>query len=207
MLAASRLVRRLHARTAAEFAREWEREGTAEQREEDALRRFVRWLAAVPVVDGGSSSTLDDFILTLRAAADSAGSPPAADDDFLADPPPPGLAIDAASACEFLRAAFRVWVTELRPRTPAAGARPKRVLWSDGERCVRRGMSPPGRGLHPPSERRHHDGVDSSIPIGRSRSMKSGGRSSSTSASRRSGCCAATRRGRLGRWMGRCLRP
>jgi hypothetical protein len=85
-----------------------------DQAEEDALRRFVAWLSDVPI-DAGPGSPLDDLLNAIRAATQSVASPPGTL-DFMLDPPPPFLRIPSAHACDYLRAAFRVWVTELRPR-------------------------------------------------------------------------------------------
>jgi hypothetical protein len=87
-----------------------------EQREEDALRDFVEWFRQVELSDGiGSFATLDEFLAALRAAAQFVGSPPQSPPDFMFGSPPAGLRIPAAAACAYLRAAFRVWATELRP--------------------------------------------------------------------------------------------
>lgn len=85
-----------------------------DQTEEDALRQFVAWLSDVPI-DSGAGSALNDLLDAIRTAAQSIGSPPGTL-DFMLDPPPPFLRIPSAHACDYLRAAFRVWVTELRPR-------------------------------------------------------------------------------------------
>ena len=120
MLAASRLVDDFTLELRLNGADAEGKGAPPDQREEDALRRFVHWLSAVPVASGGSVSTIDEFVQTLRAAADATGSPPDSD-DFLADPPPAGLAVPPEDACTYLRAAFRLWVTELRPRVRPAG--------------------------------------------------------------------------------------
>jgi len=92
------------------------------QREEDALRDFVRWLKQVDMSEGFPSTPLDDFIQAIRDAAHPWLSPPASPPssppgDFMFDSSPPGsLHIDPADACEYLRVAFRLWVTELRPK-------------------------------------------------------------------------------------------
>ena len=63
--------------------------------------------------------SLDEFLDAIRAAAlRGLAARRAAFGDLT---PPPSLRIAADDACEFLRAAFRVWVTELRPRVMAAG--------------------------------------------------------------------------------------
>jgi hypothetical protein len=111
------------------------------QTEEDAVREFVRWLHLVPVVDHSLPDKADDLLGAIRAAASPwllasppdpwCGSPP---DSPLGSPPdsplgsltdsPPGfmladpptwLVIPRQYCAEYLRAAFRLWVTELRP--------------------------------------------------------------------------------------------
>lgn len=77
-----------------------------DQREEDALRAFVEWLAQVEVTDepgGAGFTSLADFEELVRGALDT-GSPPTS-----------RPRVRVADACEYLRAAFRIWVTELRP--------------------------------------------------------------------------------------------
>ena len=98
------------------------------QDEEHAVRAFVHWFEAmVEVVDaaeGPSSGTLDELLAALRDAAGPAspglpvfdtGSPPLW---ALSSPSSPNLKFQIAreDACTYLRAALRVWVTELRPR-------------------------------------------------------------------------------------------
>lgn len=88
----------------------------SEQREEEAVRDFVEWLRQVEITDDlGSFATLDEFLAAVRAATHFIGSPPQSPPDFMFGSPPFGLRIPAAAACAYLRAAFRVWVTELRP--------------------------------------------------------------------------------------------
>jgi hypothetical protein len=92
------------------------------QREEDAIRDFVAWLKQVQISDADPSTPLDQFLQTIRDAASEwltsplsspLTSPPG---DFMFGSPPTSLVINAADASEYFRAAFRVWVTELRPR-------------------------------------------------------------------------------------------
>ena len=98
-----------------------------EQQEENALRDFVEWLSQIEITDG-STTTLDEFLNSIREAAHLASevlsplsevpSPlgsPLSPPDFLYGSPPFDVSIPAARACEYLRAAFRLWVTELRP--------------------------------------------------------------------------------------------
>ncbi len=102
------------------------RTAAPQQPEEDAIRDFVAWLRLIPVVDG-PGSPLDKLLDAIRDAAAAAlagldadpSSPPASPLevplDLLLGAPDPALAIPAAEAPEYLRAAFRLWVTEMRP--------------------------------------------------------------------------------------------
>jgi hypothetical protein len=78
------------------------------QVEEDGIRGFVNWLRASEhfpssaAAAGELAALLDD----LREAAP----------DFSSDAPIPARAIPAEETCAYLRAAFRVWVTEVRPK-------------------------------------------------------------------------------------------
>ncbi|MBO0778579.1 MAG: hypothetical protein J2P37_07090 [Ktedonobacteraceae bacterium] len=87
-----------------------------DQREEDALRDFVDWFSQVECVDDPDEAvTLAEFEHAIREAAHvsepEAGSPP----DFMYGSPPTSLRIPGDQACVYLRAAFRIWTTELRP--------------------------------------------------------------------------------------------
>ena len=118
------------------------REHAPVQVEEDALRDFVRWLRAnvqigtvSPPQDGNDAAWLAALRPAAQAWLDAAAmspplSPPASFStlgDFLVDLPPLNLTIRQDQVCDFLRVAFRFWVTELRP------------LWS-ASRCHRRMM-------------------------------------------------------------------
>lgn len=100
------------------------------QTEEDALRDFVRWLKTnVQVMDTSPPTAGDDaaWLAALRPAAQAwldahasspPMSPPASFDtlgDYLFDLSPSPIAIARGRICDFLRVAFRFWVTELRP--------------------------------------------------------------------------------------------
>jgi hypothetical protein len=115
-------------RVAEDFSLEL-RELPPEQVEEDALRDFVQWLrASVHVIDASPPAAADDatWLNVLRPAAQpwfdqEALSPPVSPPgtvvtlgDYLSDLSPP-LAIAPTQLCDFLRVAFRFWVTELRP--------------------------------------------------------------------------------------------
>jgi hypothetical protein len=92
------------------------RYGPPPQREEDAVRDFVRWLTAIPLdKNSPPSMNLDTFLAEVRKAAlpwlyasPPLTSPP---DDFKFDSPPKNLRINR----EQFRAALRLWVTELEP--------------------------------------------------------------------------------------------
>ena len=83
------------------------------QPEEDAVRGFVHWLAgSVELADAPASGPVDQLLALLRAAAQPDGSPPMAPPETS---PPARFVIPRDRACEYLRAALRVWITELRP--------------------------------------------------------------------------------------------
>ena len=93
------------------------------QREENAVRDFVAWLKLINVTDDVFSSTpLEEFLDAIRAAAahwltSPLSSPPSSPpDDFMVGSPPEFIHVHPADVCEYMRAAFRVWVTELRPK-------------------------------------------------------------------------------------------
>ena len=90
------------------------------QREEAAVRDFCQWLRQVDMSDASAVSTpLEQFLDAIRQAAAPwfVASPPASPPvDFLFGSPPSDIRINPRDACEYLRAAFRVWVTELRPK-------------------------------------------------------------------------------------------
>lgn len=84
------------------------------QREEDAVRDFVDWLARIPVVADSPPLDEEQFIKQLRDAAHAwlePTSPPATPGDFMFGAPAGSLRADEG----LLRAALRLWTTELRP--------------------------------------------------------------------------------------------
>lgn len=91
-----------------------------DQRDETEVRDFIDWLSAIPVVDGPSSLTIDQFAQVVRDAARLWDSPPASPIDFMFGSPPTNVRIGRADVLRFLRTAFRIWATELRPRWNAA---------------------------------------------------------------------------------------
>jgi hypothetical protein len=94
--------------------------GKPDQREEDALRDFVLWLKQIPISNTELSSPMAIFLEAIRDAmqqwvpspASPLSSPPS---DFMFGSPPSELHINTADCSEYWRAAFLLWVTELRP--------------------------------------------------------------------------------------------
>jgi hypothetical protein len=88
------------------------------QCEESALRQYIHWLRQIEVItETGSpvmATSLEDFIETIRNAAQIGASPPGTLMDFMMTSPPESIAIPDDALCEYLRAAFRIWITELR---------------------------------------------------------------------------------------------
>lgn len=94
-----------------------------DQREDDALRDFVQWLSQWVVAgdeSAGTFATIEQFETAVRGAA-QIPSPPTSPPDFMYGSPPAALRVRASETCEFLRAALRIWVTELRPLWGGAG--------------------------------------------------------------------------------------
>ena len=106
-----------------------------DQREEETLRDFVAWLQQVPVGSGeGPFTSLPDFIAAIRTAASQVnipviespvGSPPASPlspVDLMISSPPTAMEIPQAEVSDYMRAAFRLWTTEIRPLWLGQGA-------------------------------------------------------------------------------------
>ena len=95
------------------------------QQEEDALVEFVRWLRAAQIGGSGPFTTVDQFVLALRSAVQTVSSPPSSplSSPLGASPgvhfnfgsPLISLQLDPVRAGEYWRAAFRVWIEEIRP--------------------------------------------------------------------------------------------
>lgn len=77
------------------------------QAEEDAVKRFSAWLREIEIVETGASTDIEDFIQAIRDEWLSPSSPPVIS-------PPIFLQINKTDVCEYMRTAFRLWVTELR---------------------------------------------------------------------------------------------
>jgi len=89
------------------------------QREDYAVRDFVQWIKRIPIIPFGTSTPLDQFLQAIRDAAMGwLGSPPLSSplSDFMFGSPPSSLQIASTDLCKYLAAAFRLWVTELRPK-------------------------------------------------------------------------------------------
>ena len=87
--------------------------------EERAIREVVTWLRLIPVVDG-PGSTEDKLVDALRAAATEAFSHEGDEggvplDRLYLPAPDPGLTLGSAFMRDYLRAAFELWITEVRP--------------------------------------------------------------------------------------------
>lgn len=106
------------------------RESAPDQTEEDALRDFVAWLRAnVLLVETSPPPSIDEaaWMSALRPAAQPwldamSASPPmspppgfATLGDYLADLSPAPINLARSQICDFLRVAYRFWITELRP--------------------------------------------------------------------------------------------
>jgi hypothetical protein len=79
------------------------------QSEEKAVRDYVEYLKQIEVTETGASTPLEGFINAIRDRwLNAPASPP------IFSSPPLDLQIHADDFCEYLRAAFRLWTTELR---------------------------------------------------------------------------------------------
>jgi hypothetical protein len=112
-----------------------------EQREEKALQDYCDWLRRVEMGDAAATSPpLEQFLNAIRQAAVPWFSPPASPPpgDFLYGSPPATLRVHPSDATRYLRAAFDLWVTELRPKWHARwhGCAPGAFQASPIEDCV-----------------------------------------------------------------------
>jgi hypothetical protein len=78
------------------------------QPEEEKVREYVEWLKHIKIVETGASTPVRDFKKAARAKWLPATSPPTIIS------PPVDLQINASDVGEYMRAAFRLWVTEFR---------------------------------------------------------------------------------------------
>jgi hypothetical protein len=86
-----------------------------DQCEEDAVRAFIDWLSSNLQIGSAPSMNIDDFKKTIHNAAYSATSPPCSTPGFMHLSPPGLLVVNTDDANKYLRAAFLIWVTKLRP--------------------------------------------------------------------------------------------
>ncbi len=110
------------------------------QLEEDNLREFVAWLRKFPV-SGTNAATLGDFEKAVRKAIqevppDDGVAPRKELIDVQFDTGAHALNLDPLILREYLRIAFRVWVTDVRPRIHA-------LCPSDGCSCCGSGRDAP----------------------------------------------------------------
>jgi hypothetical protein len=93
------------------------------QLEEDAIRDFVDWMNQIQITDTpGSFISLIDFENAIRSALAASGSPPDPGIAFHLGSPLAGMRIHPSDACSYMHAAFRIWVTEIRPLFHASPA-------------------------------------------------------------------------------------
>jgi hypothetical protein len=104
----------IYTRLADDFALEL-RLRPPDHREDTALRELAAWLRQIEIVDTLTGTASRDELLDALRTAAVAGSPP----DGTLSSPPDALRVYTADACEFFRAAFMVWATELRPLSHA----------------------------------------------------------------------------------------
>jgi hypothetical protein len=97
------------------------------QAEDNAVRGFVRWLRRIEPSSGVQALSLADFEAELRAdiaailgyvcGADEIDSPPSSPPSSPPhEVPAHPILVPAGHECAYLRAAFRIWTTEIRPR-------------------------------------------------------------------------------------------
>ena len=112
------------------------------QLEEDAIRDFVSWLRGIEVADfNPAAGDLEAFLQAIKDAV-AGGSPPQSPPDFFVGSPPTGLRIPRHLRCEWMRAALRLWVTELRPLWQAQCAPQKSCACSGPCGCHGSGAQP-----------------------------------------------------------------
>jgi hypothetical protein len=102
-----------------------------DQAEEDLLREFVAWLRMLPFGGGGPYATIAEFEDALRNAAQPLltsppssplSSPPSGPIHFVFGSPVIALKLDPTLAGDYFRAAFGIWIEEIRPKVHAACA-------------------------------------------------------------------------------------
>jgi hypothetical protein len=95
------------------------------QLEEDAIRDFVAWMNQIVISTTGPFTSLTDFVNDLRTDLGVVASPPDPGAYFHFGSPLAGVTISPSSLPLYMDAAFRIWVTEIRPlfhsTMPSAG--------------------------------------------------------------------------------------
>ena len=87
-----------------------------DQRHEDAIREFVGWLARIDIVDiEDSDANLAAFDAAIRALDPRLLSPPGSPPEIELGSPPVGVHIPRSAVEAYLRRAFLLWTTELKP--------------------------------------------------------------------------------------------
>jgi hypothetical protein len=83
--------------------------------EELAARAFGKLLSQLQVSAAGPFLTLQQLELLVRELAQNVGSPPFGSPPFGSPPSGPPYLMRSQDASDFVRAAFRTWITEVRP--------------------------------------------------------------------------------------------
>jgi len=91
-----------------------------DQRHDDAIRDFWAWLSQIERADvPDSPALLAAFEDAVRQAVPQLSSPPTSPPtsppDYMIGSPPDSVVIPRVAACDYLRLAFLIWTTELRP--------------------------------------------------------------------------------------------
>jgi hypothetical protein len=93
-----------------------------DQREEDLLRELIAWLRTLAFGGGGAYADVSAFVAALRASVQEGPQSPLGSPlvppgvHFLFGSPLASLKLDPALAADYLRAALRIWATEIRPK-------------------------------------------------------------------------------------------
>ena len=85
------------------------------QQEEDAIRDFVAWLDQIQITTSGPFLSIPDFEAALRAALVPFASPLNPATYFHFGSPLSVIHVHPDSIGDYLKSAFRIWVTEIRP--------------------------------------------------------------------------------------------
>ena len=86
-----------------------------QQQEEEAIRDFVNWLDQIQITTTGPFLKLNEFEDNLRAAFMPIASPVDAETFFHLGSPLNNIHVHPNDIGTYLRSAFRIWATEIRP--------------------------------------------------------------------------------------------